>query len=63
MKMSNAKQKMTDIIKKQPDDATFDEIMRELAFEQMIDRGLKDSRNNRTISNVDIEHRIRTWQK
>lgn len=61
--MSNVKQKMTDIIKKQPDDATFEEIMRELAFERMIERGLKDSRNNKVISNDEVEHRIRSWQK
>jgi hypothetical protein len=29
--MSNAKQKMTDVIKAQPDDATYDEILREPA--------------------------------
>jgi len=61
--MSNAKEKIADIIKRQPDDATFEEIMRELAFERMIEHGLKDSRKDRVISNEEIEHRIRTWQK
>ena len=61
--MSDVKEKMSDIIKKQPDDATYEEIMRELAFERMIERGLEDSRNNRTYTNEEIEHRIRSWQK
>ncbi len=61
--MSNAKEKIADIIKRQPDDATFEEIMRELAFERMIEQGLQDSRKDRVISNEEIEHRIRTWQK
>jgi len=61
--MSNAKEKIADIIKKQPDDATYEEIMRELAFERMIEQGLKDSRKDRVITNEEIEHRIRTWQK
>ena len=61
--MSNLKEKMTEVIQSQPEDATYEEIMRELAFERMIERGLADSRNGRLISNEDMEHRIRTWQK
>ena len=61
--MSIAKQKMKEIIESQPDDASYDEIIRELAFERMIDRGLKDSRNGRIISNEKMGQRIKTWQK
>lgn len=61
--MSNVKERMTEVIQSQPEDATYEEIMRELAFERMLDRGLEDSRNGRLISNEDMELRIRTWQK
>ena len=61
--MSATKEKMTEVIRSQPEDATYEEIMRELAFEKMIDRGLADSRNGRTIANEDMEQRMRTWQK
>lgn len=61
--MSTAKEIMTEIIRSQPDDASYEDIMRELAFERMIERGLDDSRHGRTLSNDDMEHRIRTWQK
>lgn len=61
--MSNVKEKMTEVIQSQPEDATYEEIMRELAFERMIERGLVDSRSERALSNEDMEHRIRTWQK
>jgi predicted transcriptional regulator len=61
--MSNLKEKMTEVIQSQPEDATFEEIMRELAFERMIDRGLADSRNGHVTSNENMQHRIRTWQK
>jgi len=57
------KDQMTKVIQSQPADATYEEIMRELAFERMIERGLLDSRNGRVVSNEEIEHRIRTWQK
>jgi predicted transcriptional regulator len=61
--MSKVKEKMTELIQSQPEDATYEEIMRELAFEKMIDRGLADSRGGRVISNEDMDRRIRTWQK
>jgi len=61
--MLTDKERMTEIIDEQPDDSTYEEILRELAFGRMIDRGLKDSRAGRTISNEDMERRIRTWQK
>jgi predicted transcriptional regulator len=56
------KEKMTKVIYEQPEDSTYDEILRELAFARMIDRGLEDSRAGNTISNKEMEHRIRTWQ-
>ncbi|MFW5639625.1 MAG: hypothetical protein ACOC3W_05170 [Thermodesulfobacteriota bacterium] len=61
--MATVKEKMTKIIQSQPEDATFEEIIRELAFERMVERGLSDSRNDRLISNNEMVHRIRTWQK
>jgi len=61
--MPNAKQKMAEVIQSQPEDATYEEIMRELAFERMVARGLEDSRAGRVMSNEEIERRMRTWQK
>ena len=54
---------MTEVIQSQPEDATYEEIMRELAFEKMIERGLSDSRSGRIVSNEEMERRFRTWQK
>jgi predicted transcriptional regulator len=61
--MSNIKEQMTEVVQSQPDDATYEEIMRELAFERMVERGLADSRDGRVISNDEMDRRIRTWQK
>lgn len=60
--MSIVKERLTEVIQNQPEDASYDEIMRELAFERMIERGLEDVRQGRVISNEEMEHRIRTWQ-
>ena len=61
--MSNVKEKMAEVIQSQPEDATYEEIMRELAFEKMVVRGLEDARGGRVVSNDEMQRRIRTWQK
>ena len=61
--MHSAKEQVSKIIYEQPDDSSYDEILRELAFAQMVERGIKDSDAKRTISNTEMKHRIRTWQK
>jgi predicted transcriptional regulator len=61
--MSAIKEKMKEVIQSQPEDASFEEIMRELAFERMIARGLEDSRAGRVISNEEMKCRIRSWER
>ena len=61
--MSIVKERMTELIQGQPEDSSFDEILRELAFEQIVERGLEDSREGRTISNEEMKRRISAWQK
>src|SRR5437867_13135455 len=61
--MATAKEHISEIIKRQHDDSSYDEIVRELAFDLMVQRGLKDSDARRTISNEEMQHRIETWQK
>jgi hypothetical protein len=61
--MSDVKAKMTEVIQAQPEDASYEEIIRELAFERMIERGMEDSRGERLIANDDMERRIRSWPK
>jgi len=61
VKMSTAKELITELVQKQPDDSSYDEIIRELAFDLMVQRGLKDSDDGRTITNEEMERRINTW--
>jgi len=61
--MLSPKEQMAKIIQEQPDDSSYDEVFRELAFARMIERGLEDSEANRTISNEQMKHRIKTWRK
>ena len=43
------------------DDASYEENMRELAFERMVERGLEDIRNGRVISEEEMVRRIEAW--
>jgi len=61
--MITAKEKIRKAIEAQPDDSSYEEIIRELAFGQMVERGLEDSRRGRIIPNEEMQRRIRTWQK
>ena len=61
--MLTAKEKMSEIIKNQPEDSTYEEILKELAFARMVERGLEDSKAGRSISNEEMSRRIRSWQK
>ncbi|HXM46273.1 MAG TPA: hypothetical protein VN956_00305 [Pyrinomonadaceae bacterium] len=61
--MVTAKERVAELVSRQPDDSSYDEIIRELAFELTVQRGLKDSDEGRTISNEEMHRRIKTWQK
>jgi predicted transcriptional regulator len=61
--MATAKEVMVGIIQDQPEDSSFDELLREPAIKRMVDRGLDDARKGKTITNEDMERRIRSWQK
>jgi predicted transcriptional regulator len=60
--MSTAKEDLRNLLENQPEDSTSEEIVRELAFHVMVQRGLADSDAGRTISNDEMKHRIRSWQ-
>jgi hypothetical protein len=61
--MSTAKEELTRLIQGQPEDSSREEIVRELAFHVMVERGVADSDAKRTISNEEMGRRIRSWQK
>ena len=59
--MISAKEQMIHIIHNQPEDSSYDEIFKELAFHRMIEKGLSDSEHGRTIPNEEMGRRIRKW--
>lgn len=60
---TTAKERMIEIIQEQPGDSSYDELLRELAFAHMIERGLADADNDRTLEHEEMRARISTWSK
>ena len=60
--MSTAKEELTRLIQDQPESSSAEEIVRELAFHVMVERGLADADARRIVSNGETARRIRSWQ-
>jgi|GEM_PF-1436065 len=54
----NVKEQMVQIIEAQPEDSSFDEILRELAFARMIERGLEDVDQGRMVLHEEVRREV-----
>ena len=61
--MTSAKETMSEIIARQPDDTSYDELLRELAYARMIQRGLDDSTAGRTLMTENARKEIDSWRR
>lgn len=61
--MATAKEELEQFLASQPTDTSKEELIRELAFELMVQRGIDDSDDGNTISNDEMQHRIDLWQQ
>ncbi len=61
--MSTAKDQIKQVLESQPEDSSYDEILRELAFKRMVNKGISDVKNGNVISNEDMGEKIKEWQK
>ena len=61
-KVTTVKGHVCRILESMPDDATYEEIIREVAFARMLERGLQDMRAGRTIDDEAMGILIRQWQ-
>ena len=56
------KDHMIAILREQPDDSSYDELLRELALRRAVLRGLSDVDEGRTLANEEALQRIRSWR-
>ena len=60
--MATAKEELKTLLEQQPEDSSSEELIKELAFHLMIQRGLADADAGRVISNEEMGRRIRSWE-
>ncbi len=58
-----AKDRMMRVLQEQPDDSTYVELLRELAFERMIEDGIEDLDAGRVVSHEEALREIQSWGK
>lgn len=56
-----AKEEIMETVKSQPADSTYEEIMHNLAYKQVIAKGLEDSLNGRVISHEELKEEVKSW--
>ncbi len=59
--MSAPKQEAKKVIDSLPEDSSYEEILKALAFDKMIRRGLKDAQNGKRVSNKEMAQQIEQW--
>ncbi|MEO8076174.1 MAG: hypothetical protein ABI818_07585 [Acidobacteriota bacterium] len=57
------KERLRRVMTSSRDDSSFDEILKELAFAAMIERGLADSRAGRTFTHEELGETLESWGK
>jgi predicted transcriptional regulator len=57
------KNRLLAVLQDQPEDSSYEELLREMAFASMVDRGLKDADAGNVVSNEEALQRIRSWRK
>jgi len=61
-KTSSAKAKMIAVIDAQGDDSSYDDLLRELAFYRLVERGLKDLDEDRTMTTRELRRQVKSWR-
>jgi predicted transcriptional regulator len=58
----SAKEKIVRLLDEQPADSSFEEILRELAFASMVERGLDEVDQGHTLSHEEVRREVESWE-
>jgi len=59
--MSTAKEEVRKMLDQLPDDASFEDIQYHIYVREKIERGLKDIKEGRVLSQEEVEQRMSKW--
>ena len=61
--MGNAKREALDLIQQLPDDSSLEDIQYHLYVREKVERGLRDLKSKRILSQKEVERRMNKWLK
>ena len=59
--MSKAKREAIELIQQLPEDASLEDIQYHLYVREKVERGLRDLKSRRTLSQKEVERRMEKW--
>ena len=51
------------LVEDQPEDSSYDEILHELSFVRMVERGIADADAGRVVPHEEVKRRIDAWSR
>lgn len=60
--MSPKQEQLIELIRNQPEDAGWDQLIEQVLIQRMVDEGLEDVRSGNLVANEDALSRIRSWR-
>ena len=60
--LQTAKEQMIDVLRRQPDDSSYEELLRELAFERMVERGLDELDRGQFVTHEAVLTEMKSWE-
>lgn len=59
--MATAKEEVRKILERLPDDVSFEDIQYHIYVREKVERGLEDIKNNRVLTQEEVERRMSKW--
>lgn len=60
--MSPKQEQLIEVIRNQPEDASWDLLIEQVLIQRMVDEGLEDVRSGNLVANEEALSRIRSWR-
>jgi predicted transcriptional regulator len=51
------------LVEDQPEDSSYDDILHELAFVRMVERGIEDAGAGRVVQHEEVRRRVDAWSR
>jgi len=60
--MSPKQEQLIELIRNQPEDAGWDQLIEQVLIQRIVEEGLEDVQAGRLVTNEDARSRIRSWR-